>query len=48
MGVLFLDQKKAYDRVSRIYLWKVLKRFGLSRSFVQSIKALYEGATVIS
>ena len=47
MGMLFLDQEKAYDRVSRTYLWDVLKRFGLPRCFIQSVKALYEGATVV-
>lgn len=41
IGVLFLDQEKAYDRVSRTYLWNVTEKAGLSRGFIQNIKALY-------
>lgn len=44
--LLFLDQEKAYDRVSRRYLWKVLRKMGVPGKLVDCLAALYEGATV--
>ena len=46
-GILFLDQEKAYDRVSHSYLWAVMRRIGLPKKFIRMIKALYVGGTVI-
>lgn len=46
-GVLFLDQEKAYDRVSRTYLWAAMRRIGLPDSFIRRVKALYHDATIV-
>lgn len=35
------DQKKAFDLVSREYLWKTLEMYGLPVSFIEMIKCLY-------
>ena len=41
-GLFSLDQEKAFDRVEHRYLWKVLKRYGLSPGLIAKIKVLYE------
>lgn len=46
-GILFLDQEKAYDRVSHVYLWECMRRAGLPRRFINRIKALYVDGTVV-
>ena len=43
--LLFLDQEKAYDRVSHHYLWAMMKAFGIPEKFTKMIKALYVGKT---
>lgn len=43
LQLLFLDQEKAYDRVSHAYLWAVLERFGIPGDCIRMIKALYLG-----
>lgn len=39
--LLFLDQEKAYDRVSHPFLWGSLKALGVPRKVRRCIKALY-------
>ena len=47
LSIAFLDQEKAYDRVSRDWLWKVLAKMNVPETFITQVKALYEGAYVI-
>uniref|UniRef100_A0A8C6TZW7 Reverse transcriptase domain-containing protein n=1 Tax=Neogobius melanostomus TaxID=47308 RepID=A0A8C6TZW7_9GOBI len=39
--VVGLDQKKAFDFVSRQYLWTVLEKYGFPQNFIDMIKCLY-------
>lgn len=43
LQLLFLDQEKAYDRVSHAYLWAILEKFGVPNEGIRMIKALYMG-----
>lgn len=45
IGILSLDQEKAFDRVDHQFLFKVLKAFGFGDKFVSLIKLLYNNAT---
>jgi hypothetical protein len=47
LALVFLDQVKAYDRVSYDYLWEVLERFGLPPSFIRRAKAVHLNSTVV-
>jgi hypothetical protein len=42
--IVALDQEKAYDRIAHDYLWKTLEAFGIPDQFIQTVKALYNGA----
>ncbi|KAI9051092.1 hypothetical protein LZ554_005197 [Drepanopeziza brunnea f. sp. 'monogermtubi'] len=47
LAIVFLDQVKAYDRVSYEYLWAVLAKFGLPDSFVRRAKAVHLNSTIV-
>src|SRR5947209_19063412 len=40
--LVFLDQKKAYDRVNHTYLFQTLSSFGFSTHFCTLIRSMYE------
>jgi len=42
---LSLDQEKAFDRVDREFLWKVLGKMGFGNRFIRWIGTLYKNAT---
>lgn len=44
--VVFLDQEKAYDRVSHDYLWAVMKQIGIPKRFVKVLQNLYRRAYI--
>jgi len=44
--VLLLDLVKAFDRVPRTLLWKVLRRFGVHEKVVKLLEALYDTVNV--
>lgn len=39
--IIGLDQKKAFDFISREYLWEVLKVYGFKQGFIDMVKLLY-------
>ncbi len=41
VGLISLDQEKAFDRVEHNYLWQTLREFGFSPSFIKMIGVLY-------
>jgi len=41
LAVISVDQSKAFDRLNRTYLLKVLKKFGFGDSFIHWIQTLY-------
>jgi Reverse transcriptase (RNA-dependent DNA polymerase) len=43
-AIVALDQEKAYDKIRHDYLWKTLEAFNLSKTFIKTIKALYQNA----
>lgn len=47
LGVLSLDQEKAFDQVDHKYLFTVLKEFGFGENFISYIKLLYSDAFVM-
>ncbi len=42
--LLFLDFRKAFDTVSRNFIFDSLKFFGFGQYFIKSVKALYCGS----
>ncbi|MCP4337615.1 MAG: reverse transcriptase family protein, partial [Desulfobulbaceae bacterium] len=40
----FMDLEKAYDRIDREGLWKVLRIYGVPGKLLRAVKSLYEGA----
>uniref|UniRef100_A0A3B1IC81 Reverse transcriptase domain-containing protein n=1 Tax=Astyanax mexicanus TaxID=7994 RepID=A0A3B1IC81_ASTMX len=44
--ILALDKKKAFDSISREYLWAVLERYNFPDVFIKMIKLLYLKSTV--
>jgi exonuclease III len=41
---VFLDQEKAYDRVDHEFLFKVLRKYGISATIIETIRNLYTGS----
>ncbi len=41
MGIVSMDQEKAFDRVEHKYLWETLIAFGFTPGFINKIKTLY-------
>ena len=46
--ILFLNQKKTYDKMLHFYLWTVMRKIDLSKKFIRTIKTLYAENTIIS
>ena len=44
-ALLFVDQEKAFDRVNHMFLYKVLKKFGIGQRFIHWIELIYSNAT---
>ncbi len=45
VGLVALDQEKAFDRVDHNYLFNVLKVFDFGETFLNLIQILYNGAS---
>lgn len=41
MGIISIDQEKAFDRVEHEYLWQTMMAFGFTSGFINKIKTLY-------
>ncbi|XP_047249968.1 uncharacterized protein LOC124885761 [Capsicum annuum] len=44
LHIVFIDLKKAYDKVSGEVLWRCLKAIGVPVVYIYLIKDIYEGA----
>ncbi|PKA65711.1 integrator complex subunit 11 [Apostasia shenzhenica] len=42
--LIFIDLEKAYDKVLREVLWRVLEKKEICTAYIQVIKDMYEGA----
>ena len=45
--IVFLDQKKIFDRISHEFLWAILKKFDISIQFIFWVKFLYVDVKII-
>ena len=46
LTAIFIDQEKAYDRVSHVYLWKMMKAIGIPKEFIKMTRSLYGTAQI--
>lgn len=44
MYVAFVDLEKAYDKVNRSELWKVLNEYGVQGRLLSAVKSMYDGS----
>ena len=44
-ALLFIDQEKAFDRVSHSFLYKILKKFGFGERFIHWVRLIYSNAS---
>ena len=42
---IFLDQEKAFDRVDRDFLFKIMSKFGIGETYINWIRLVYANAT---
>ncbi|KAL3501572.1 hypothetical protein ACH5RR_036021 [Cinchona calisaya] len=42
LHIILIDLEKAYDRVSREVMWRVLEKIGIRIAYIESIKKMYE------
>ncbi|KAI4890913.1 hypothetical protein NFI96_026064 [Prochilodus magdalenae] len=47
IGLLTLDQEKAFDRVDHVYLFKTLQAFGFKSGFISWLSILYSEASFL-
>ena len=40
-AIVILDQEKAYDKITHLYLWRILKKFAFPVEMINMIKSLY-------
>uniref|UniRef100_A0A803K7Y7 Reverse transcriptase domain-containing protein n=1 Tax=Xenopus tropicalis TaxID=8364 RepID=A0A803K7Y7_XENTR len=45
LAILSLDFEKAFDRISHVYLFNVLKKMGIPEGFLSSLRAFYDNCT---
>ena len=42
--VAYMDVEKAYDRIDRNAMWRVLGMYGVSENVINAIKSFYDGS----
>src|SRR4029450_2942072 len=47
LHIIFIDLEKAYDRVPRDLIWRVLEKKGVTKGYIDTIKDMYDGCGTI-